>query len=404
VRIIKSLVAVSAAAAAATALAMAPAMAEPINNHGKFVTPAAYDVVGGGSATTMYVIDQLSVDYNATVAARHPHSPSNPFLYSWDAVPPNHPLDTTQTITLKSGCKPELRPNGSSSGIAALTTYGNATFKGHKYPCINFARSSRPRKTTDGSGPGGVVFVILAGDAVTYATTSNTNAPSNLSLAQLKEIFGCTVPAAHGFKAGTWGALLGPKTKNPNAGIDPIVPQAGSGTLSFWMTTALGLTSTSEPTCGTAKNLDVAHQPEENEGISPVFLRGGKPNPNVIYPFSVGSYVAQKYHSKTCGKAPKPGQNKFGCNVIGVFHLNSIGKVAPTVKSGKSFVTNPAWNKTPFHRFIYDVVPYSSTGPGHVPVQDTRYFSRTGYFCGGKQKSVLIAYGFEPTLACGLAS
>lgn len=110
------------------------------------------------------------------------------------------------------------------------------------------------------------------------------NAPKNLSKLQLKEIFGCSVPATGPFAANTWGALLGPSAKGANDAIDPIVPQAGSGTLSFWMKTALGLTTTTEPTCGTAKNLTVPQQPEENEGTSKVFLLNGHPNPDVIYP------------------------------------------------------------------------------------------------------------------------
>jgi ABC-type phosphate transport system substrate-binding protein len=405
VRILKCLVAVSAAAAAATALAAAPALAEPINNHGKLVEPAAYDVVGVGSDTTQYVVDQLSLNYNATVKK---HSPTNPYIYGWDAVPPSHPLDTTQAIKTKAGCKTEPRPDGSSAGIAALTSYGNVKYKGKTYPCIDFARSSRPRKSTDGTGPGGVVFVTLAGDAVTYASASKTNVPNNLSEAQLQKIFGCSIPAAHGFAAGTWGALLGATAKDPTGKPDPIVPQAGSGTLSFWMETALGFTGDSEPTCGSAANLSVAHQPEENEGISPVFLvkSGGKEvaNPNVIYPFSVGSFVAQAYHSKVCGHSAKKGDNKFGCDETGIFHLDGISRVAPTVKSGKSFVTNPAWNKTVFHRFLYDVVPFYSKTSDHVSPKLAKFFGPKGYFCGGAQKKVLIAYGFEPTLACGVAT
>ena len=400
-RIIRSLVAVGAVAATATALAVAPAMAEPINNHRHIVEPAPYDVVGVGSNTTQYVVDQLSLNYNATV--KKP-GPSNPFIYGWDAVPPSHPLDTTQNIKTKAGCKTNPRPDGSSAGISALTSYGNVRFKGHTYPCIDFARSSRPRKSTDGTGPGGVVFVTMAGDAVTYATTSNTNAPNNLNLKQLQAIFGCNVPAAHGFAQGTWGALLGSKAKSPKSVIDPILPQAGSGTLSFWQETALGFSTDSEPTCGTAANLSTAKQPEENEGISGVFLVKGKPNPNVIYPFSVGSFVAQSLHSKRCGGAFKKGDNRFGCNEVGVFHLNGIGGVAPTVKVGKSRQTNPAWNKTPFHRFLYNVVPFYSKTADHIAPRLERFFGRKGFFCNKKEKSVLIAYGFMPTLACGVTT
>jgi ABC-type phosphate transport system substrate-binding protein len=401
VRIIKSLVVVSAAAAAATAMAMAPALAEPINPKHQLVTPQPYDIVGAGSATTQYVIDQFSLNYNATV--KH-HSPAHPYFYSWDATPPNHPLDTTQSIKLKTGCKPEARPNGSSAGIADLIPYGTVKYKGVRYGCFDFARSSRPRKSTDGTGPGGVVFVTFASDAVTYSSTATTNVPNNLTRAQLQEIFGCAIPAGNGFAAGTWGALLGPSAKDAAGSPDPILPQAGSGTLSFWQETALGFTTDPEPTCGTAASLTTAKQPEENEGTNSVFLSGGKPNPNVIYPFSVGSYVAQRYHSKACGGKVKKGENRFGCNQIGVLHLDGIAGVAPTVLVHGAVRTNPKWNTTAFHRFLYNVVPYYARSADHVAPRLEKLFGRKGYLCNAKQQGVLLAYGFVPTLACGVPS
>ena len=402
-RILKTLVAACAVAATATALVAAPALAEPISSKGKPVTPQPYDIVGVGSESISYLVDQLTFNYNLTVKN---HSPAHPYIYSWDAVPPSNLNDTTQMIILKKGCKKNLRPDGSSAGIAALTSgYGTVTYKGKSYPCIDFARSSRPRKSTDPAlGAGGVAFVTLAGDAVTYASTANTNVPNKLSTKQLQEIFSCTVPAANGFDANTWGALLGTSAKGAADAIDPIVPQAGSGTLSFWMETALGLTTDTEPTCGTAAALATAQQPEENEGISKVFLlSNGKPNPNVIYPFSIGSYVSQLYHSRACGKKGKKGENQFGCNEIGVFHLNTIkGQQAPVVvKKGVGY-TNPSWNTSIWHRFLYDVVRYSATTKDHIPGYLDKYFGKTGYFC--KQTSVLDAYGFEPTPLCGSIS
>jgi ABC-type phosphate transport system substrate-binding protein len=403
-RIIKSLVAVAAVAGTAIALA-APASAEPINGKGKYVTPQAYDIVGGGSDTTQYVIDQISLNYNATVKK---HNSAHPYFFSWDAVPPAHPLDTTQNINLKKGCPKELRPNGSSAGITALTTYASVKSGGKTYHCLDFARSSRPRKSTDPSGVGGVEFVIFASDAVTYASATKTNVPNNLKLAQLKEIFGCTVPAAHGFAANTWGALLGKTAKGAGQKIDPIVPQAGSGTLSFWMTTALGLTSTTEPTCGTAKNdTKVSQQPEENEGTWPGFLVKSKgkevANPNVIYPFSVGSFVAQAYHSRIPGHKRTKSENLFGTDLTGIFHLNGINGVAPTVKVKGGRATNPKWNGTPFHRFLYNVVRYTANTAGHIPGNLEKFFGRKGFLCSKKEHSVLTNYGFEITAACGVS-
>jgi ABC-type phosphate transport system substrate-binding protein len=407
VRIWKTMVAAGAIAAATTALAVAPASAEPINPlTGKVVVPAAYDIVGVGSQSITYVVGQLTYNYDKNVVGRK-HSPANPFIYSWDAVPPNNLNNTGQMIVVKQGCVKNLRPNGSGAGIKALTSYGSTsyTFKGKKHvvPCIDFARSSRPRGKSDpAAGPGGVAFVTLAGDAVTYATTKGSNAPNNLSQKQLKQIFGCTVLAAHGFKAGTWGALLGGKAKNPKQKIDPILPQAGSGTLSFWAATALGLASTNEPLCGKAGTItDPTKQPEENEGTNSLFKAGGKPDPNVIYPYSIGAYLSQSQNSAKCGTKPSKTQNMFGCNQIGVLVLNGISGTKPATGPKGHMVTNAAWLKTPFHRFLFDVVNWAPTAD-HIPAYLEKWLGKKGYFC--KQPKVLTAYGFEPTVACGAAS
>jgi ABC-type phosphate transport system substrate-binding protein len=405
VRILKTMVAAGAIAAATTALAVAPASAEPINPlTGKVVTPAGFDIVGVGSQSITYVVGQLTFNFDKAVGRKH--SPTHPFVYSWDAVPPSNLNNTTQMIVVKQGCKKNLRPNGSGAGIGALTTYGSTsyTFKGKKHvvPCIDFARSSRPRSSKDPAfGKGGVAFVTLAGDAVTYATTKGSNAPNNLSKAQLAEIFGCNVPKTTLFAANTWGALLGPHAKHPTQKIDPILPQAGSGTLSFWATTALGLASTNEPACGKAANLAVAHQPEENEGTSRLFLAGGKPDPNVIYPYSIGAFLSQLQNSGRCGRKPTRTQNQFGCNQVGVLNLNGISGTKPAVGTKGHLVTNPAWLGTPFHRFLFDVVNWAAT-TDHIPGYLEKYLGRAGYFC--KQPKVLKAYGFEPTPACGAVS
>jgi ABC-type phosphate transport system substrate-binding protein len=412
VRIVKSLVAMGAVAATATALAVAPALADPVNGHLKKVTPQPYDVVGAGSATTEYVVDALSVAFNATV--KH-HSAAHPYILSWDATPPGKPNDITQMIKTKAGCATNLRPDGSSAGIADLSAYGTVKSRGKTYPCINFARSSRFFKAGDPAfGPGGVSFVILARDAVTYATTKVTNVPNNLTTKQLSEIFGCDIPAAGPFAANTWGALLGAGAKNPTQSPAPVLPQAGSGTLSFFAGD-LGV-ATTEPTCGPAAALPATSDPEENEGVDNIFRVGdkasGAPNPNVIYPFSIGSYLAQEFHSPKPGHKPAKGQNKFGFNETGVLFLNELNGTQPTVSvgsgKGKHQIINPNFAKK-FQRFVYDVLPYSADRT-HIPASLEKWFNPAtgkgthGFFCSSARKTLIEDYGFLPTALCGLAS
>src|SRR6185437_9765573 len=130
-------------------------------------------------------------------------------------------------ITLKKGCAKIARPNGSSGGITALTTQNANTGKS---PCMDFARSSRDRASTDPVfGPGGISFIALGGDAVTYATFPGSNAPANLTTAQLFKIYTCAVT--------NWKQVGG-----KNAPIKAFIPQSGSGTAKFFLA-AVGITS-----------------------------------------------------------------------------------------------------------------------------------------------------------------
>ena len=93
--------------------------------------------------------------------------------------------------------------------------------------CVDFARSSRrPVGHLPAPKPGGVGYVALATDAVTWAvrdtgatkTVPASYAPKSLTLAQLKAIFSCSVT--------NWKQVGG-----GNAPIKAYLPQAGSGTL-----------------------------------------------------------------------------------------------------------------------------------------------------------------------------
>jgi ABC-type phosphate transport system substrate-binding protein len=416
-RTTRSLAALAAIAATATAVSVAPAMADPVNTKYHAVTPHPWDVVGTGAGTQQYLVDALSVAYNASQQAHHKaDTPSNPYLYSWDATPPTNPLDETQSIATKPGCKAELRPNGASPGIKSLAKAGTVKYKykGKTYTanCVDFARSSRSySSTTDPvNGPGGVQFVVFARDAVSYATTSNSNVPANLTTKQLAEIFNCAVPKGNGFLPNTWGALLGSKAKSPTSLIDPILPQPGAGTLTFWLKTlkVKVTTASGEPACSSAVNLKATAQPEENEGIWNGFRNGSKatgaPNPNVLFPYSVGSWIEQAYHAPAPGKAPKPGQNKFGKDENGVLTVRSINGTAPTQKVGKGktahVVINPSFSSA-FKRTLFDAVRWAKGQSQDIPAYEQRFFGKKGFFCSAAAFSIIEDYGFEPTVLCG---
>ncbi len=368
-RTLTRLIVGAATAAAAVAMAAAPALADP--NPGTVPKPA--NVVAVGSDTIQNVYDQFSHDYNASHTANK--------LYSWDATNPKTGA-VGDSIVTKSGCAAIPRPDGSSAGITALTTE-NATTSGH--PCMDMARSSRDRSPTDPPyAKGGIAFVDLAGDAVTWAANSTTNAPANLTTAQLVKIYECTDTnwSQVGGKSGTIKAFL---------------PQSGSGTRAFFLTALGGGVTpiTPGPCVSSPTTL------EENEGVNPLLA-----GPDTIFPYSIGKWIAEADHSATCfnktctanssGKvcAPKSGQNLYGCNTHGTMVLQKLNGTAPTTGSGTSQKISAGFSKA-FVRTLFEVVPYATSTTDHIPAYLEPFIGHKGWICANATaRTDLLDYGF----------
>lgn len=377
-RIATKLLASAAAAAAAVVVAAGPALADPPGG----TKPKAADVIGVGSDTIQNVLDQLSVNYNAS------HKKGT-HLYSWDATNPKTGAIGDKIVT-KSGCKSIPRPDGSSQGITALTTE-NAKTGGH--PCIDFARSSRDRASTDPAyAKGGIAFVDLAGDAVTWATNATSNAPASLTRAQLASIYECTVT--------NWSQVGG-----KNAPIKAFIPQTGSGTRSFFLTALGNGTAITPGSCVSDGNGLL----EENEGVNKVLA-----GPDTIFPYSIGKWIAEKDHSAKCinasckpnskGVACKPGkgQNLFGCDTHGSMVLKEISKFSPTKGTGKNTKINSGF-PAQFVRTLFEVVPFSTSRADHIPAYLEPFFGHKGYVCANSTaKADLLDYGFIVHATCGL--
>jgi ABC-type phosphate transport system substrate-binding protein len=366
-RMLNKLIAGGAVLAAVTALAAGPALADP--PPGK--TPAPSSVVSAGSNTTQYLSDALSAAWDSK-------NPKKTQLYSWDALDPE---GTDNNIAFKSGCTKVLRPNGSSPAVAELAADAGGTTKGH--PCLDFARSSRAPKATD---PTDLSFIGLGLDNVTYASlASGSNAPKNLTTAQLHNIYTCSVT--------NWDQVGG-----KNAPIKPLLAQSGSGTVSFFLA-AIDVT-TPGPCVSEPATL------EENEGVNPVF----KGNKDEIIPFSAGLWAAQEYHSAKCLNTsctlqggvickPKGSDNKYGCDLNGVLGLNDINGTAPV----KNKALNPPATSVKggftntFVRNLYDVV----RGTKKIPTYLTQFLGPKGWFC--TNPTIFKDYGFEPSVK-GFAS
>jgi ABC-type phosphate transport system substrate-binding protein len=375
-------------AATVPALGAGSALADPVTSSGKAVVPQSYDVVSVGSNTDQGLFDQLSLDYNATIPAKE-HSASHPYFYSWDATEPGTQVAGPKIAT-KGGCAAIARPNGSGAGLTALDQNVFDGKTGHY--CIDFARSSSGRSAKSPAfGPGGVAYVALAEDAVTYAVRdtgaakgkAETYAPKSLTVAQLASIFSCRVT--------NWSKVGG-----ADEPIHVYIPQSSSGTLSFWLK-AIGLTE-----AGSCAN-DVSNTLEENQGLSKQF-----DDPSAIFIYSVADWVAQKYHSPLPGDKAAKGQNLFGSDDVGYLGLGSV-KVGTTVYSpvttAKVPTINASFKATKLTRTIYDVVRYTSTTSDHILARLQPFLAKAGYACSNKTAIAAIeSYGFLTEASCGIAS
>jgi ABC-type phosphate transport system substrate-binding protein len=373
--------AASVAAAAALVAGMATtASADPIGPNGKSVVPASFDVVGVGSNTTENVLDQISVDFNKTVKV---HNANHPFFYSWDAVAPGTTSTTPTKIVPKAGCPVIVRPNGSTAGLEALDENQLDGKTGHF--CIDFGRSSSARSSKAPKlGSGGVEYVPFAKDALTWATRSaahgGSDAPASLNLAQLQGIFTC--------KTTNWDQVGG-----KSGAIKVFLPQPGSGSLATWEK-FMGIT-----TVGSC----VSQAPEENEGTF-----AGFNSPNAVFIFSIGSFVAQEFHSAACGKTPKAGQNEFGCNETGFLGINKIDGVSP-LSSAKVPTINPDF-PSGFDRTLFNILRWTNETPTHILARLAPFFNPAtaavkGFLCSNPIAIKDIEdYGFVPTATCGSIS
>jgi ABC-type phosphate transport system substrate-binding protein len=334
------------AAALATSLvtvASGTALADPT------VVPATADIVGVGSDTTQTVLNQFSTDYNAYLTGLG--DTTSPRLYSFDAT-------GSATITAKAGTTAFTRPNGSGAGILKLNETAPVA-------PVDFARSSRGPQSPDVASD---IFVAFAKDAVTWsAKSTGSNAPANLTTADLKGIYSGTIT--------TWNQITDiPGYTGPAVAIKAFLPQASSGTRSFFLK-AIGVT-----TVGTT----IITGPEENEGTDSALN-----DANAIFPYSVGHYIGQVY-----------GGHSSGSDAAGVLSLRNVNGVVP-ITAGNTI--NPVFANPTYGRVLYNVVRNAEWTAATVKGTALRnIFSSTGWICTNGAADI-ASYGFLvlPGAACG---
>jgi hypothetical protein len=175
----------------------------------------ANQVLSGGSDTTYRVESDLSVLYNGSPGCSQVRSSyplqCNP-LSGVDPKGPNGADSSALNDNWDHDAITQDYPTGSGGGIAALDA-----------GTVQIARSSKLDVTTTKH------FYAYADDGIAVGTLGS-RVPTQFTIAQLNQIWACNVPAANGFNANTWGALLGGSTLNPTHVIQPYGMNSTSGT------------------------------------------------------------------------------------------------------------------------------------------------------------------------------
>ncbi|MBE1877649.1 hypothetical protein [Myceligenerans pegani] len=193
---------------------------------------------------------------------------------SWDAI-------GSATIQTRSGGPVFDRPNGSGSGFNALgAAWTSGLWNGVQLsPAdIQVSRSSSAPSSIDPNGT--YSYVPLAVDAVTYAVAGdNTTVPRDLTEAQLIDIYS----SDNGDTVTIDGTVYTVGIEGSGADIVPFIPQAGSGTRSFWLSTALDGVPVGTAVSDTYSGGSV----QEHDGAVLAAVE------NAIAPYSIAQYIAQ---------------------------------------------------------------------------------------------------------------
>jgi ABC-type phosphate transport system substrate-binding protein len=375
-------------------------------------TPAnGYDrpLQGVGSDTLDDIMNALGeVKYDVD---NNPATPDDYAFASWNAKggafdsrnPATNPgCHYTDNTAAGSSYVEGLRANGSGNGQKALRdafTSGKTTFG-----CLDFSRSS----SLPSAGNLGAVSVKafeLATDSLTFAVKEPSLVSRALTLAQLRGAYHCS---------------FGQFTNSPTSVFKAIIPQAGSGTRSTWLTKMYVDGQPGSPTdaagaetmlaSGTWKCVTdrtdfqgTGYQASECTGSPAVctlpagvsFIQEHDLSAltnKTVAPISVAQWVSQAY-----GTIP----DKRAGSLLGTLKVTATGEVSYPVALNSTFgdMTGTA-DDLILTRKVYNVVPVSTLTAGSLV---SRLFEGpSSYLC--QQTAIIKKYGFSPLASCGTAT
>jgi ABC-type phosphate transport system substrate-binding protein len=272
------------------------------------------EVTGGGSDTTYNVQVDIGTIYNRSQGCELNLSPLPPFQCSPAVPAPPNVQDKSPIVNPKAapGGSPyfgnydhdnvaQAAPFGSSAGINSLNIGGQGCDSSKipvpYVPAIDFARSSRaPRSSAGGDERDNCTFWGFAQDGIVLESYGRP-VISNLTTAQLVQIYTCSVPAANGSPANDWGSLgfaPGPIQvwgMNTNSGT--------YGTFNSYIQTKGGLPTTFDiDSQSCVKKLADGTFPFENDSKN-IINDPGFDNTNALWWGSLGEYLSFGYKRQT---------------------------------------------------------------------------------------------------------
>jgi ABC-type phosphate transport system substrate-binding protein len=333
---------------------------------------------GEGSDTTESVMNALSeavkdgsnnpliASYNALGSSGFQTRASSSCVYTGNPTPASAYVEGA-------------RANGSGNGRKALTdafTTGKTT-----NGCLDFARSS-----SIGAAQAALPlsYIPFAQDSVAFAVTNTSNFSRQLSFQDLKDIYHCTYP-------GTTGTT--PTLK-------ALIPQAGSGTRSFWLG-VVGLTESDLTSASAFPCVSDQKSRTGRGGSNPIEEHFGNVlDNNSIVPISVAQYIAQSEGTSA---------DVRGRAVLGAF-TDGAGTASYPMSLNASYgtVSGNATLNAPATRQVYNVVPnkvLNNADPSYNPTAVSVFVdtdagaTNTSLLCA--QSAVIAKYGFGLLANCG---
>jgi len=351
---------------------------------GSIVAPASADPASGTFGTLAGLGSDTTQDVMNAVAA----AIGGGKIASYDAT------NAATTVVTRAGGTAIPRANGSGAGrdllrvaigqteAAAVATFGGPSAQvttAQAAGQIDFARSSSGASASDVVPDGVLTYIPFAIDAVTYATSATSDLPTNLSKAEVTQIFKGQVDRVA--VTGTTRTLVAKGAPDPSGAdrvttISTFIPQAGSGTRSYWLgQVGISETDIAANTYPNLKDKDLSGADVQEHKGAALTSGTAAQNRGTIVPFSIGQWVAQANGKIT--------DHRAGAVV------NSVDGVAPTTGSGTAYALNGSFNA--YTRKVYNIVP-SSLADDDTSAIHQAFVGTSSLVC--QQTAVITAYGF----------